>query len=313
MLWQCLLGDRNVQRHGRRGQRQNGVDLYGVRDGDVEHYVGIQCKLKGPDKGLTETEVRHEVSEALTFEPELREFFITTTAADDKEMQALARRITSELSNAGKQMRVYVWGWNTLEERIAEHAAARQAFDPGYEPILAREISELRELVTDGGDAKLVGRGPLGIVQTAPSTPLPEDTTAADTLEAALDAQVDDLRALLQDGKPRTAQHMLELLLARLPPNASGRLKFRVKANIGACRFHLGDDQGAVRWLEEAVAAAPTEPKALANKAFALLIQDRWAEVLELGRVHLADDPTNEGLAGYVVQAARRRPACADP
>lgn len=32
VLWRGLLGDPNVQRNGRRGQRQNGVDLFGVRN-----------------------------------------------------------------------------------------------------------------------------------------------------------------------------------------------------------------------------------------------------------------------------------------
>lgn len=34
VLWRGLLGDPNVQRNGRRGQRQNGVDLFGLRRGD---------------------------------------------------------------------------------------------------------------------------------------------------------------------------------------------------------------------------------------------------------------------------------------
>lgn len=80
VLWRCILRDPNVYRNGRRGQRQNGVDLVGIRHGDPAHFVGIQCKLKGDGHKLTDTEVRDEVDKALTFKPELREYFIVTTA-----------------------------------------------------------------------------------------------------------------------------------------------------------------------------------------------------------------------------------------
>lgn len=132
VLWRGLLNDRSVQRNGRRGQRQNGVDLFGIRDDDAEWHVGIQCKLKSEGHFLTEQEVRDEVRKALTFKPPLREYYITTTAPDDVAMQELARELTQALAKEGKKLRVFVWGWNTLEEKISEDAAARKAFDPTH-------------------------------------------------------------------------------------------------------------------------------------------------------------------------------------
>src|SRR5215203_2059003 len=96
VLWRGLLNDPNIQRNGRRGQRQNGVDLFGVRNGDPAYQVGIQCKLKGEGQVLTEAEVREEVRKALTFRPSLREYFITTTAPDDVALQELARELSDE-------------------------------------------------------------------------------------------------------------------------------------------------------------------------------------------------------------------------
>src|SRR5258708_25368136 len=93
VLWRGLLGDPNVQRNGRRGQRQNGVDLYGVRNNDPNHLVGIQCKLKSPGQVLTESEVRAEFAKALTFTPPLLEYFIVTTAPDHVAMHELARTL----------------------------------------------------------------------------------------------------------------------------------------------------------------------------------------------------------------------------
>ena len=77
--------------------RQNGVDLFGNRDGDADRHVGIQCKLKSEGHALSEDEVRGEVKKALTFKPPLKEYYVTTTAPNDVAMQELAREITREL------------------------------------------------------------------------------------------------------------------------------------------------------------------------------------------------------------------------
>ena len=102
VLWRGLLQDLNVQRNGRRGQRQNGVALFGIRNGDPTYHVGIQCKLKSGGQVLTEAEVRDEVRKALTFKPALREYFITTTAPDDVALQELARELSAEQSTKGR-------------------------------------------------------------------------------------------------------------------------------------------------------------------------------------------------------------------
>ena len=109
VLWRGLLNDPSVQRNGRRGQRQNGVDLFGIRDGNADWHVGIQCKLKSEGHYLSEDEVRSEVRKALTFKPALMEYYVITTSPDDVAIQELAREITRELAKTCKVMRVFVW------------------------------------------------------------------------------------------------------------------------------------------------------------------------------------------------------------
>jgi len=58
VLWKNILKDPSVQKVGRRGQQQRGVDLYGYRDGNRDFLVGLQCKLKTGSKKLSEKEVR---------------------------------------------------------------------------------------------------------------------------------------------------------------------------------------------------------------------------------------------------------------
>jgi tetratricopeptide (TPR) repeat protein len=312
VLWRRLLDDRSIQRNGRRGQRQNGVDLFGIRDGDVNWHVGIQCKLKSEGKVLTEDEIRGEVKKALTFKPPLKEYYITTTAPDDVAMQELAREITKELAAAGKTIRVFVWGWNTLEERISEDALARKAFDPTCtlfsEEILAeaRSISAgQREMHDNLGAGFSRVEAMLAEFSGRLTNPPGDSTVEMNAIEVHLDAEIDEYRELNISGKTLTAMPLLERLLARVGASASGRVLFRIKANIGHCLLALGKEAEAAAMLLASYDHAPNEPKAIANKAFGLLLQGDWEELLGFGNAHLETDPSNEWLAGYVVQAAR--------
>ncbi len=311
VLWRGILADPNVQRNGRRGQRQNGVDLFGTRNGDPGHLVGIQCKLKGPTGRLTEKEVRHEFGEALTFRPPLREFFITTTAPDDAELQELARELAVDAKASGRTIQFYVWGWNTLEERIDEHDDARNAFDPNHSAFAAKVLANLDAgLVLQEGMRAELGAGlsqlseRVTLLQVAVGSRPGDHTGAGSALEMHLDAEIDGYRELANSGRPRTALPLLQGLLERVGTDASGRILFRIKANIGSCLFMQGEDTAAADMLSEAYGHAPKEPKAVANKAFSLLLQDRWREVLALGERTFRTDPSNDDLAGYVVQAA---------
>jgi hypothetical protein len=65
-LFACVLNDPNTQQHGRSGQKQSGVDVYGYRRTDC--LVGVQCKKKFESK-VTDEELRAEVEEAKSFKP----------------------------------------------------------------------------------------------------------------------------------------------------------------------------------------------------------------------------------------------------
>jgi len=317
VLWSALLDDPNVQRVGRRGQPQNGVDLYGIRGGDVDHHVGIQCKLKGDGQRLTESEVRTEVRKALTFRPALKEYFIVTTAPDDVSMQELARQLTAELKRAGTPMRVLIWGWNTLEERITQNAAARNVFDPSSNPLSEDILSDTRTILLEQSylRSELLGEFHSlscridSVLSLAPG----DGTVAGTTFDAHLDAEIDALRDLSNRGKPQTALELLKGLLDRVNNTASGRILFRIKANIGSCLYSLGRDDEAASILADAYDHAPTEPTAIANRALSLLLQGRWKELIEFGVRELTADPTNEGLAGYLIQTGRYDEQAGDP
>ena len=198
-LWRDILKDPTVGRNGRRGQRQNGVDLYGERGGDPSHGVGIQCKLKGDGKSLDEDEVRGEVEKARTFNPPLREYYIVTTAPDDVAMQELARLITRELFAADFKMRVFVWGWNTLEEQIFQSADARKAFDPAYSPYSDKILANTDQIIVaqDAAEKNFADiKEQLTLLQSSARSMPGDGTISVESYEKGLDAEIDGYREL---------------------------------------------------------------------------------------------------------------------
>jgi tetratricopeptide (TPR) repeat protein len=77
-----------------------------------------------------------------------------------------------------------------------------------------------------------------------------------------------------------------------------------VKANIGHCHLHLGDEETAADWLDQAVGHAPEDPKAAANAVLALTLRGKNQEASDLATAELAKDPVNVVMAAYAVQAA---------
>lgn len=122
-------------------------------------------------------------------------------------------------------------------------------------------------------------------------------------LERALNPQIDFFRERLRAGYAKQSENGLRGMLATLPGETSPYLVFRIKANIGNCLAQLGDIPGALRWLDEAVAAAPREPKAIATQAFALILRKQLKDAVAFTRAELALDPNNEELAGYLIDA----------
>lgn len=113
--------DRNATRHGRQGQRQNGVDIYGKPSGGG--YAGVQCKgrHRWPPRPLTTTDMDDEVTKALSFRPTLAEFTFATTAPDDAQTQDHARQITERHCATGL-FSVHVVGWDEFVRRLTKHA-----------------------------------------------------------------------------------------------------------------------------------------------------------------------------------------------
>lgn len=112
--------DDYAERHGRQGQAQSGVDVFGNNRSSSEA-TGIQCKKKqnsaSPSKRLTTAEIDAEVSAAKGFKPKLGRFVIATTGPRDANLQAHVRALNS----AGQPFKVSLMFWEDYQDFLNDH------------------------------------------------------------------------------------------------------------------------------------------------------------------------------------------------
>ena len=310
ILWRCILRDDTVQLHGRRGQKQYGVDLTGVRDGRPERIVGVQCRLKSEGQRITEAEVQAEVEKALTFSPPLSEYIIVTTAPDDGELQRLAHQLSISASeNREKPIKIRILGWGSLEREIRRYPDALRAFDPSHTAQGDRIERKLGEL---SGGVEIVQQQMALVHRVAKQghavSPIVSDTVVHSVLERQINSYAE-----LVSSDPSTALRLLQQLQAELDDDVRTDIRFRVAANIAACHFNLADEEAAARGLIAAHGFDPGNPKAIANKALGLFLLRDWTTLKAFAETHLARQPENALLAAYHIQGTIADPTVTDP
>lgn len=310
VLWRCILKDEAAHLHGRRGQKQRGVDLTGLRDGQPEQIVGVQCRLKGEGQILTEAEVRTEVEKALTFTPPLTEYFIVTTAPDDERLQRLARELSISASeNRDKPLKISIWGWGSLEREIRRYPDALRAFDPSHTAQgdrIEREVGHLSGSMADFHQE--LAKVHRAVTQGHPGSPVVADTAVHTVLEREIHRYAE-----LVASDPSTALRLLQQLQEELDDDVKGGIRFRVAANIAACRFNLREEEVAAQGFIAAYEFDPGNRKAIAHKALGLLLLRDWTTLKSFAKAQLSKQPDNAMLAAYYIRGMIPDPMVTDP
>ncbi len=222
--------------HGRSGQQQHGVDVYGT-DRVRGKWVGVQCKGKNGDyhAEVTKAELQAEVAKAKKFEPPLDRFVLVTTAPNDQKIQQEARRLNTENLRMGL-FEVDIMGWEEIKHLIQDHPDVLEMYYSGIAPGLPqkfldaledhheRNISEFeRRLPTTRGDVR-------ASFATAPSEAESTDY---------LGQRITDIADMLK----KNPEHVLERLSALWDSDAtkaSDRNRYRIKANLGSAYWIAG-------------------------------------------------------------------------
>lgn len=303
ILWGRILKDDSLNRFGRSGQAQHGMDMYGYRDHDPAKLVGIQCKCKGHGEQAADEELRTDFEKALKFQPALTEYIFTTTAPDHGPLQALAAALTQEQRLKGRSILVRAWGWGTLEQRLTAYPDIAGIFDPNHSPMAEAQAQHNAEVMARFDRLEqLVDVSRPG---EPPTVDVDSDQLSGNIEERLLDQEIDRYRDYMRTGRPKTALAMLEGLQSTLKSAQSGHIWFRVKANIAHCHLNMGDEHTAAELLDEAVAYAPEDPKALANSVLARILRKDYQGARDLALPSLSmPREINQAVAGYAIQAA---------
>ena len=121
-----LWKDPYIVRHGRSGQKQHGVDIYGQPEhlggASSGKYAAAQCK---ETDGLGLATVEEEVEKAKGFTPTLCEYLVMTTAPRDAQLQ-------QEVRNHAWPFRVHVMFWDDISLELSGHDDLLQKHFPGW-------------------------------------------------------------------------------------------------------------------------------------------------------------------------------------
>lgn len=116
-IWHCS----DIQKNGRLGQNQSGVDVFGIPEGENAYY-GIQCKGKNEysNSQFTEKEILEEIEKAKLFDPRLKKYYLTTTAENDATIQAFVRKKNLE-HKANGLFEIHLYAWEAIVDLIDEN------------------------------------------------------------------------------------------------------------------------------------------------------------------------------------------------
>ncbi len=134
--------------HGRNGQPQSGVDIYGQPNGGAD-YHGVQCKGREGNFGVavTEKELTDEVEKATKFEPRITRFILATTTARDAKIQKVVRRLNERKR---KPLTVEVAFWDDIlaiydqhPDVFGRHYGTRGTSSEGWPELRAAPIPRI--------------------------------------------------------------------------------------------------------------------------------------------------------------------------
>ncbi len=120
-LWRRTLEE--VRKHGRVGQQQAGVDIFG-RHLPTSGWWGMQCKAKAgwPANSLSSREIEEEVHRAERFKPALSHFVIASTTPRDSKAQEFVLRL-SDRRLRQKRFSVDLLSWNDILDELSDEPA----------------------------------------------------------------------------------------------------------------------------------------------------------------------------------------------
>lgn len=142
----------NFTKFGRRGQKQDGVDIHGYNI--LGASIGVQCK--NTLSSLTEKIIETEVNKAETFTPLISELYIATSASSDVNLQRYIMEMSKQRVASGK-FGVGILFWSDIEQDLSKNINEVARFYPQFfnhnapskknDSLRVKDIAQLQELL----------------------------------------------------------------------------------------------------------------------------------------------------------------------
>ena len=298
-LYSRLWKTNGAEMHGRHGQPQAGVDVFGTDNYEGGRFTGVQCKGKDQDYGgaLSEDELRAEIKKAETFVPPLNVFVIATTAPNDVKIQKIARTISKQRTEKGL-FEVRVQGWDTLQRLITNHREVLTLHFPDFAPLdILEQLKSGFSISENQGEQVLTL---LAHIKGRITAIAPERVDASDPLQA----RIMDASKLTDAGSAHVALVMLQRIEQEQAGKISARNLYRLRSGFGFAHLALGDLPSAIRDFRDAHAADPDWPNAHAILAIAELLAGDGASAFEHAKKALTLDPASYHAAAVILDTA---------
>ncbi len=106
----------NLQRYGRSGQKQHGVDIAGLSESKL---IGIQSK-NHPSGRISKAEIAEEITRSENFKPGLDEYVIATSADRDVDIHSFVLEI-SQSRTAQHKYPVAIKFWDDIYDMLCDY------------------------------------------------------------------------------------------------------------------------------------------------------------------------------------------------
>ncbi|MGB4590060.1 MAG: hypothetical protein WBI17_12650 [Clostridiaceae bacterium] len=127
---------KELNRNGRQGQTQYGVDIFGFND--LYQSVGVQCKRYNIQ--LTVDIIKSEIAKAENFEPGLTSLYFATTTPRDAKLQKEIRLLSKERVE-NKQFSIGIFFWDDILQDISSNI---EIFGKHYPQLFKESNQKLR-------------------------------------------------------------------------------------------------------------------------------------------------------------------------
>lgn len=267
----------NLQKYGRRGDKQFGGDLLGTdRHGRV---CFIQCKHRQWDRRLTVREVEVDIKAAKALDTKVDRYGIATTGKRDPKLQAYIAKKNAEHQSAGL-FGVELDSWDDINELLNQHAdIAETVYGPQSSDGDSRSPMSIQQ------------QGMINVAITHLEVTPGQGTAPGDTKPAGLHAEIDAAAKYNTEGKPETALDLLRRLHSQQWDRADAREKYRILANTGNAHRLMGNHEEASRAYLQAKQFQPDDENARWMESLAYTLQEEFETAHRLAAALMRDFP----------------------